>query len=163
MSLNFVLGKTRVARPIKRMTTPILELGKISNDLAANRAKLAQFIREEQNFSFDSTVYWKDSTTVLSWINSSGSWHKIFIVNRLSLFLSTSTVSQWGYVPSSLNPADDGTRGIKILEITSGSQWLKWHVFLLNNPETWPERPNIALECPSTCFPLTPIDLIVSF
>ena len=45
VSLSFILGKARVA-PIKRMTTPNLEL------LAAtNGAKLAQFIKEEQNFS----------------------------------------------------------------------------------------------------------------
>ena len=31
------------------------------------------------------------------------------------------------------------------------------------NPETWPERTNIAPECPKSCFPLHPIDALVSF
>ena len=157
MSLSFILGKARVA-PIKRMTTPNLEL------LAAtNGAKLAQFIEEEQNFSFDTIVYWTDSTTVLSWINSSESRHKIFIANRISIILSTSTVSQWRYVPTDLNPADDGTRGKPVSNLTSESRWLKGPDFLLKNPETWPERPHIAPECPNSCFPLHPIDAIVSF
>ena len=157
MSLSFILGKARVA-PIKRMTTPNLEL------LAAtNGAKLAQFIKEEQNFSFDTIVYWTDSTTVLSWINSSESRHKIFMAIRISIILSTSTVSQWRYVPTDLNPADDGTRGIPVSNFTSETRWLKGPDFLLKNPETWPERPNIAPECPNSCFPLHPIDAFVSF
>ena len=157
VSLSFILGKARVA-PIKRMTTPNLEL------LAAtNRAKLAQFIKGEQNLSFDTIAYWTDSTTVLSWINSSESRHKFFSANRISIILSTSTVSQWRYVPTDLNPADDGTRGTPVLKFTSESRWLKGPDFLLKNPETWSERPSIAPECPNSCFPLHPIDAIVSF
>ena len=87
VSFSFIPGKARVA-PI-RMTTPNLELM-----AATNGAKLAQFIKEEQNFSFDALVYWTDSTTVLSWINSSESRHKVFIANRISIILLTSTVSQ---------------------------------------------------------------------
>ena len=157
VSLSFILGKARVA-PIKRMTTPNLEL------LAAtNGAKLAQFIKEERNFSFDTIVYWTDSTTVLSWINSSESRHKIFIANRITIILSTSIVSQWRYVPTDLNPADDGTRGIPVSNFTSESRWLKGPDFLLKNPETWSERSHIAPECPISCFPLHPNDAIVSF
>ena len=48
VSLNFILGKALVA-PIERITTRNLEL------LAAtNGAKISQFIKKEQNFSFDS-------------------------------------------------------------------------------------------------------------
>ena len=94
-------GKARVA-PVKRMTTPNLELL-----TATNGAKLAQFIKEEQKFSFDAIVYWTDSTTVLSWINSSESRHKIYIANRISIVLATSTVSQRRYVPTAMNPAYD--------------------------------------------------------
>ena len=116
MSLGYNLGKARAA-PFKRMTNPNLEL------LAAtNWAKLAQFIKEEQNFSFDAIVYWTDSTAVLSWVKSSERRHKILIANRISIVLSTLTVLQWRYVPTALNPADDGTRGIPVSNFSSMAQ-----------------------------------------
>ena len=72
-------------------------------------------------------------------------------------------MSQWRYVPTALNPADDGTRGLPVLNLTSESRWFEGREFCLKNPETWPERPNIVPECPNTCFPLHPIDAIASF
>ena len=72
-------------------------------------------------------------------------------------------MSQWRYVPTDLNPADNGTRGIPVSIFTSESRWLKGPDFLPKNPETWPKRPNIAPERPNSCFPLHPIDAIVSF
>ena len=88
---------------------------------------------------------------------------KIFIANRITIILSTSTVSQLRYVPTALNPTDDGTRGVPVLNFTSESRWLKGPEFLLKNPKTWSERPHIATEHPNSCFPLHAIDTIVSF
>ena len=155
VSLNFILGNARVA-PIKRITSPNLEVM-----AATNKAKISRFIIEEENFSLISTTYWIESTTVLSEINSSESSHKIFIANRLSIIRSTLTVSQWRYVPTALNPADDGTRGIPVT--TFETWWPKGTDFFLHNPETRQERPKIALERPTTCFLLGPTDTIVSF
>ena len=108
MSLNFILGKARVAL-IKRMTTPNPEL------LAATSvAKLALFIKEEAKlfFRFNRKLYRQRYGSFFREPKQS------FLCQTFSTILSTSTVSQLCYVSTALNQADDGTRGIPVLEST---------------------------------------------
>ncbi|CAB3981867.1 PREDICTED: uncharacterized protein LOC107341021, partial [Paramuricea clavata] len=65
--------------------------------------------------------------------------HPSFIANRLSEILDATEASQRHYCPSKLNPADDGTRGLPVLSITTSSQWLTGPEFLLLDESQWPE------------------------
>ncbi|CAB3994162.1 Hypothetical predicted protein [Paramuricea clavata] len=79
------------------------------------------------------------NTTVLHWIRGTSTRHPSFIANRLSEILDATEASQWHYCPSKLNPADDGTRGLPVLSITTSNRWLTGPEFLLLDESQWPE------------------------
>ena len=136
IDVKFIMGKAKVA-PIKRMTIPNLEL-----QAATNGAKLASFAQQQHDCRINNVVMWTDSTTVLHWIRSSNQRHRIFVANRLNTILDATNVSDWNYVPSKDNPADDATRGYAVAEMTANSRWLSGPVFLRHHPDTWPVQPD---------------------
>ena len=70
-----------------------------------------------------SCSFWSDSTTVLQWIHSSHRKQQVFVANPVAEILDTTHVSQWKPVSGINNPADIGTRAIKIEELKR-SEWL---------------------------------------
>ena len=107
------MGKARVA-PIKRMTIANLEL-----QVAVSGVQLAQFTKEEQDIEYSDCVFWFDSTTVLYCLRTPEMRHRIFVANRIAKFLDVSSTFDWNYVPSTANPADEGTRGYSVEQMTS--------------------------------------------
>ncbi len=63
----------------------------------------------------------------------------IYCKSVLSEILDATEVNQWHYCPTKLNPADDGTRGLPVLSITTSSRWLLGPDFLLLDESEWPE------------------------
>ena len=139
------MGKARVA-PIKRMTVPNLEL-----QAAVYGAQLAQFIREEQDIEYSDCVFWSDSTTVLYWLRTPEMRHRIFVANRIAKILDVSSAFDWKYVSSKANPADDGTRGYSVEQMTSKSRWISGPSFLSQKRSEWPKR-NFACSTSKGCF-----------
>ena len=129
----FVVAKTRVA-PTKKLSIPRLEL-----QAAVLCVRLASVIIKEHDYKFSSIHFWSDSTTVLHWIRGVSTRHPSFIANRLSEILDATEVNQWHYCPTKLNPADDGTRGLLVLSITTSSRWLMGPDFFLLDESEWPE------------------------
>ena len=82
---------------------------------------------------------WLDSKTALFWIENRGEW-KQFIKNRVNEVLALMTKNQWRYCPTSDNPADIGTRGIKACELANNSWW--WHGpgWLTHDISDWPKQ-----------------------
>ena len=118
IAVRFVIGKARVG-PLKKMTIPNLEL-----QAAVYRAQLAQFVKEEQDIDFAESIVWSDSTTVLYWLRTPEMRHIVFIANRSAKILNVSSAFDWRYIPSAANPADDGTRGYSVYQMTSESRWI---------------------------------------
>ncbi|XP_075250920.1 uncharacterized protein LOC142343117 [Convolutriloba macropyga] len=56
----------------------------------------------------------------------------IFVANRVSEILESTTVDQWFHVPSTDNPADAGTRGMSADGLCASS-WLKGPIFLFTS------------------------------
>ena len=114
----FTMSKTRVA-PLKALTLPRLEL--LAAVLAA---RLGDFIvRSLQHSKFKINTYlWSDSQIVLYWINSNKKM-KQFISHRVKEITTLFPASSWSYCPTSENPADLLTRGIKSQEFISSSLW----------------------------------------
>ena len=133
ISVKFLMGKARVA-PIKRMTIPNLEL-----QAAVYGAQLAQFIKEEQDIEYSDCVFWTDSTTVLYWLRTPEIRHRIFVANRIAKILYVSSAFDWMYVSSRANPADDGTRGYSVEQMTSKSRWISGPSFLTQKRSEWPK------------------------
>ena len=128
------MGKARVAA-IKRMTIPNLEL-----QAAVYGAQLAQFIKEEQDIEYSDCVFWSDSTTVLYWLRTPEMRHRIFVANRIAKILDVSFAFDWKYVSSTANPADDGTRGYSVEQMTSKSRWISGPSFLSQKRSEWPKQ-----------------------
>ena len=135
----FVAAKTRVA-PKKPLSIPKLEL-----QAAVLSARLSLVVIEEHDYIIDSTYFWTDSSTVLQWIRGVSKRHPAFIANRIGEILDSTDPCQWNHCPGLLNPADDGSRGLPVTSITSGSRWLNGPAFLLLPEEKWPKG-NLTLE-----------------
>ena len=101
--IALILGKARVA-PMKCLTVPKLEL---LAALLATRLKID--IYKALTIPLSTTFIWTDSTTVLQWLRSFDQ-QPIFVDNRVSEILESTTVDQRFHVPSADNPADAGTR-----------------------------------------------------
>ena len=101
---SFIIGKARVS-PLKQQTIPRLEL-----QAAVYAIRMRRTICNETTFNIVDVHHWSDSISVLHWISNTHEHHKIFIANRLSEILDNSQRSEWRYVPSKLNPADNASQ-----------------------------------------------------
>ena len=99
-----ITSKSRVAL-LKVMSIPRLEL-----QAALLGTTLAKMIISEHKFQITRRVFWTGSKTVLHWIKMDPREFKIFVANRLEEIRDNSLLSEWKWVPTKENPADDGTR-----------------------------------------------------
>ena len=130
---SFIMGKSRVA-PQKFLTNPRLELV-----AAVSAVMLKLLIVEEHDYVIGSIYFWTDSMTDLLWIRSYAQNHQVFVANRVSEIMDSSTVDQWNHVPGDRNPADIGTGGVTITLLRE-SDWLTGPAWLLETNE-WPIQP----------------------
>ena len=114
----FVAAKTSVA-PVRSLSIPELEL-----QPAALSLRLGNMIKKEHDFDISAVYFWSDSSAVLGQIRVPSKRHPAFTANRLSVFLDTSEPNQWLHCPGKLNPANDGSRGLRADAITSESRWV---------------------------------------
>ncbi|XP_036346866.1 uncharacterized protein LOC118756198 [Rhagoletis pomonella] len=131
----FVAAKARCA-PLKGMTVPRLEL-----QAAILGCRLSKSIQECHDFIIDRVVFWSDSKTVLLWIRSTTREYKQFVASRISEIIASTEPSQWRWLPTSLNVADDATRGKPVSEFEPSCRWLKGPDFLQLEEEEWPPEP----------------------
>ena len=75
--VSFMMGKSRVA-PAKPLTIPRLELC-----AAGIAVRLAKFVTRELDVTPEKTVFWSDSTTVLSYMQSTSKRRPVFETNRI--------------------------------------------------------------------------------
>ena len=130
-----IMAKSRVA-PMKDLATtiPRLEL-----QAAVLVIRIANIVIKEHDFQISRRVFWSDSMTVLHWINKEPREFKIFVANRLAEISENSSASEWRWIPSSENPADDGTR-IAPDVLNKESRWLLEPAFLKKSEEKWPVK-----------------------
>ena len=134
-----LMGKSRVT-PKKYVTIPRLELV-----AAVLSVKIAALIRRELDIEWKNETFWTDSKVVLGYINNNTKKFKIFVANRIQQIHEGSKISQWRYVPSKMNPADDASRGLDANKNTSSSKWFKGPEFLWHNETSWPAERTEAI------------------
>lgn len=128
----FVMGKARYA-PIREISIPRLEL-----TAAVISVRLSKIIQEELDMTIDRVCYWSDSTSVLKCINNESKRFHTFESNRLTVIRNGSKPSEWRYVNRDDNPADDGSKGLKIDTMLKDDRWLKGPKFLWEDESHWP-------------------------
>lgn len=102
--------------------------------------KIDRMLHEELQMLLQQSVFWTDSTTVLQYIASETTHFKTFVVNRISLIREATKPSQWKYVKTTENPADQASRGLKAKSLLQGGTWIRGPDFLLEECN-WPEQP----------------------
>ncbi|XP_043862794.1 uncharacterized protein LOC120457848 isoform X2 [Drosophila santomea] len=132
VQVSFVSAKTKCA-PMRTMTIPRLEL-----QAAVLGTRLMNTVKEEHSVVITDLVLWTDSKTVLRWIGSTHRRYKQFVGNRVAEILESSKVSQWRWVPTADNAADDATRSQKGVDLSQESRWLRGPAFLRQPGASWP-------------------------
>ena len=61
-----------------------------------------------------------------------------FESNRLTVIHDGSSPSEWHYVNRDDNPADDGSKGLKLDVMLNNDRWLKGPKFLWQDESHWP-------------------------
>ncbi|KAL0850873.1 hypothetical protein ABMA28_006783 [Loxostege sticticalis] len=138
VSLALIGSKARVA-PLKPLSIPRLEL-----QAALIATRFAQTILSAHRTQPSAVFYWTDSTTVLKWIRSDARTFKAFVAHRLGEILEFSNPSNWRWLPSELNVADDATKP-KSLELSPSHRWFAGPSFLLNDSVEWPREPDCTV------------------
>nr|XP_054775363.1 uncharacterized protein LOC129283739 [Lytechinus pictus] len=103
-----VIGKSRVA-PVKTPTIPRLEL-----TAALLSVKASLFLKTELGLTIDKEVFWTDSRVVLGYVKNETRRFHVFVANRVKQIRDASSPSQWNYVETKDNPADQASRGIRV-------------------------------------------------
>ena len=124
----FVYGRARV-NPLKAVTIPRLEL--VAAKLAAC---ISQRLRNTLSLEFERVILWRDSMTVLRYLRSERLRFHSFVSHRISDIKRRTSVSQWRYVDSGCNPADEGSRGL------NSEIWRSGPEFLRCDESQWPEE-----------------------
>lgn len=105
---SLLMGKARVT-PLKQVTISRLEL-----TAAVTAVKIDKMLRQELQVPPQPSVFWTDSTSVLRYIDNDTTRFKTFVANRVALIREATQPSQWSYVGTEENPADQASRGLKL-------------------------------------------------
>ena len=90
----------------------------------------------------DIVKYHTNSTTVLHYIMNNQNRFQVFVANRVQTICNLSHPSQWMYVETKSNPADDASRGLNAQALLEHSRWIKGPEFLWQLEEGWPQQPS---------------------
>ncbi|XP_062710974.1 uncharacterized protein LOC134289009 [Aedes albopictus] len=131
----FVTAKTRVA-PLKYMSIPRLEL-----QAAVIGTRLAKMIGDTHRIPVRERFFWSDSRDVLFWIRSDHRRFDKFVGARVGEILENSEASEWLWIPTKLNVADEGTKWQKIPDLSPSSRWFAGPDFMWQQQSSWPAQP----------------------
>ena len=85
--------------------------------------RLDRMIKQEVDMAVHSSALWTDSKCILRFIENRDKKFQIFVANRVSDIFDQSTAAQWRYVESTLNPADEASRGMTVDELLINERW----------------------------------------
>ena len=71
--------------------------------------RVNKMLEDELDDKVHHVVFWTDSTAVLKYIANVSAHFHTFIANRVQVIHEASEPSQWRYVETKLNPADDAS------------------------------------------------------
>ncbi|XP_058838795.1 uncharacterized protein LOC131694256 [Topomyia yanbarensis] len=125
-------AKTRVA-PLKYVTIPRLEL-----QAAVLGTRLAKNIAEQHNRPIEKRYFYTDSKDVMHWLNSDHRRYSQFVAARVSEILDSTTTTEWYWISTKLNVADEGTKWQKLPDLSPNSRWFRSPEFMWTKKVNWP-------------------------
>ena len=132
-----LMAKSRLS-PIKQQTIPRLEL-----TAATLSIRLDFMIRRELSLPVESSTFWTDSMCVMRYVANENRRFHTFVENRVSIIREGSMSSQWRYVDSKSNPADDASRGMSVNDLIANRRWLEGPAFLQQEESAWPQTSDL--------------------
>ncbi|XP_045130685.1 uncharacterized protein LOC123515866 [Portunus trituberculatus] len=102
-------------------------------------ARTDRQLKEELDIEMVDSVFWTDSMAVLQYIRNTERLFHTFVANRVATISEYSNICQWRHVRSTLNPADDASRGILGSELHDECRWIQGPTFLALKEEDWPQ------------------------
>ena len=121
---SFVIGKARVS-PLRQVTIPKMEL-----TAATVSARMSKFLKKELPHPDAKEVFWTDSKIVLGYVNNEAKRFHVFVANRVQPIREVTDPSSWLYVDTTVNPADEASRGVTARHLLGESRWLIGPKFL---------------------------------
>ena len=131
---SFLIGKSRLA-PLKVTTIPRLEL-----TAATVSVQLNKIWTKELQIPINKVTFWTDSMTVIRYIANESKRFHTYVANRIAFIREESSPSQWRYIDSKSNPADEASRGVTANVFVRNGHWLKGPVFLLTTESEWEDH-----------------------
>ena len=131
---SFLIGKSRLA-PLKVTTIPRLEL-----TAATVSVQLNKILTKELQIPIDKVTFWTDSMTVIRYIANESKRFHTYVANRVAFIREESSPSQWRYIDSKSNPADEASRGVTADVFVRNGRWLKGLDFLLTTESEWADH-----------------------
>ncbi|CAG9103784.1 unnamed protein product [Plutella xylostella] len=132
VKITLAMAKSRVA-PIKPTSIPRLEL-----QAAVLGTRISNTTRSEHDYEdITRRVFWSDSRTVLAWIRAEPRTFKTFVAHRLAEIEESTKKSEWRWVPTAENVADDATRATPH-DFDAQHRWFNGPEFLRHAEEHWP-------------------------
>lgn len=125
-------SKTRVA-PIKFISIPRLEL-----QAAVVGARFAKSISAGHSIRIDRRYFWTDARDVMCWLQSDHRRYSQFVAFRVGEILKTTNVTEWRWLGTKHNVADDGTKWKRGPDLKPTSRWFTGPPFLWKSKEEWP-------------------------
>ena len=133
VTTRLIASKTRLA-PLRALSIPRLELMGALIGL-----RLTRQVCSALNIETNAVTYWVDSLNVGFWIRGQSREYKPFVAHRVGEIDDSSNPDQWRYVPTHLNPADFGTRGMTAKELAESTRWWNGPEFLRFPEGEWPD------------------------
>ena len=118
------MGKSCIT-PLKNVTVPRLEL-----TAALVSTRVSSVLQQELDYKGVKEVFWTDSQVVLGYIRNDARCFHVFLANRVQQIRDSSSPSQWQYVRTEENPADEASRGVSPGNLVNNSYWLNGLPFL---------------------------------
>jgi len=84
----------------------------------------------------------------MNYIRSNDKRFHTFVANRVAIIHDGSSPSQWRYVNTEANPADDASRGLAIDSLIKKNRWIHGPDFLWQKESRWPTQPTTVQEIP---------------
>ena len=106
--------------------------------------KISELLKPDLEYENLRQIFWTDSKVVLGYINNKSKRFKIFVANRVQQIHQYTLPSQWMYIPTKENPADDASRGLDATRKDKVQRWFHGPEFLWNPESTWSINEEVA-------------------